>query len=186
MKIIDVNSPQRWRILSALLTALTATGALIRIPMPLAPLTLQTMFTYLSGALLPARYAFLSQAAYVILGLTGVPVFADGGGIHYVSRPTFGYLLSLPAAAMTISYLRLKIKKQGGCGLFTIMLIGGMCVLLIGSIWLYLNLNFILMKDVGIRKVIWSGIMIFMPGEVIKAILAMMIVASLNRINRER
>jgi len=33
-----------------------------------------------------------SQMAYLGLGLAGIPVFAHGGGLGYVTEPTFGYL----------------------------------------------------------------------------------------------
>ena len=35
----------------------------------------------------------LAVAVYVAVGLAGIPVFAAGGGIQYVFRPSFGYLL---------------------------------------------------------------------------------------------
>ena len=41
----------------------------------------------------------LSQIAYLVMGLTLLPVFADGGGIGYVKLSQFGYLLGfIPGA----------------------------------------------------------------------------------------
>jgi biotin transport system substrate-specific component len=41
----------------------------------------------------------LSQIAYLILGLSGFQIFAQGGGLSYFAEPTFGYLLGfIPAA----------------------------------------------------------------------------------------
>ncbi|MGA1601440.1 MAG: biotin transporter BioY [Prochlorothrix sp.] len=41
----------------------------------------------------------LSQVAYLVLGLTWLPVFTGGGGLGYLQEPSFGYLLGfLPGA----------------------------------------------------------------------------------------
>ncbi|MFZ9739622.1 MAG: biotin transporter BioY, partial [Prochlorotrichaceae cyanobacterium] len=41
----------------------------------------------------------LSQIAYIILGLTWLPIFTSGGGLDYIHEASFGYLLGfIPAA----------------------------------------------------------------------------------------
>ncbi len=77
----------------ALFTALTAVGAFIRIPIPYMEFTLQFLFTTLAGLLLGAKRGAASVGAYVVLGLIGLPIFAGGGGLFYVLRPSFGYLI---------------------------------------------------------------------------------------------
>lgn len=79
-------------VLFSLFTALTAIGAFIRVPVPLCPFTLQLLFTTLSGLILGSRKGAASVAVYVALGLSGVPVFTQGGGPGYIFQPTFGYL----------------------------------------------------------------------------------------------
>jgi len=81
----------------ALFTALTAAGAFIRIPIPYMEFTLQFLFTTLAGLLLGAKRGAASVGAYVILGLIGIPIFAGGGGLFYVLRPSFGYLIGFIA-----------------------------------------------------------------------------------------
>ena len=70
----------------ALFTALTAIGAFIKIPIPYIPFTLQILAVYLAGALLGPRLGMLSQLCYVLIGLIGVPVFAEGGGFAIFSN----------------------------------------------------------------------------------------------------
>ncbi len=95
-------------VLAALFAALTAVGAFLKIPFPGVPVTLQVFFVFLAGLALPPYAALLSQAAYLVIGLAGVPVFTSGGGIAYALTPTFGYLLSFLAMAPLTSLIARK------------------------------------------------------------------------------
>ena len=87
-------------VLAALFAALTAIGAFLQIPTGTVPITLQFLFTALAGLLLGWKWGAISQLLYVGIGLLGLPVFTQGGGIGYVLQPSFGFLLGLiPAAA---------------------------------------------------------------------------------------
>lgn len=83
----------------ALFVALMTAAAFIKIPFPLVPLTFQTVTAVLSGLLLGAKKGAASMAAYCFAGLIGLPVFTSGGGIHYVTMPTFGYIIGFIASA---------------------------------------------------------------------------------------
>ena len=74
-------------ILIALFAALSVVGAFVKIPTPLVPFTLQTLFCVYAGFLLGARRGFASQLLYLLIGLIGIPVFALGGGPSYVLQP---------------------------------------------------------------------------------------------------
>jgi biotin transport system substrate-specific component len=86
-------------VLCALFCALIAVGVFLRIPLPLVPFTLQLPFVCLAGLLLGPRRGALSAFLYVFIGLAGLPVFTQGGGLGYVLQPTFGYLLGFVGAA---------------------------------------------------------------------------------------
>lgn len=81
------------------MAALTAVGAQLRIPLPYVPITLQAACACLAGLLLGPLRGAASQGVYLAAGLIGFPVFAGGGGLHYVLEPTFGYLLGFVAGA---------------------------------------------------------------------------------------
>lgn len=74
----------------------------------------------------------LSQIAYLALGLLlGIPVFTQGGGLSYVHKPVFGYLLGFVPAAWVCGSLAFKARPRlealgfsGLCGLVTIHLTG--------------------------------------------------------------
>lgn len=89
--------------LCGLFTALMAVGALIHITLPIGiwqvTISLQIFVAVLAGFFLGPRQGFLSVLAYLVLGLAGLPVFAHGGGLGYLLKPTFGFLLGFPWAA---------------------------------------------------------------------------------------
>ena len=72
------------QILCALFAALIAIGAFLRVPVPLVPFTLQFLFTTLAGLLLGKKAGSTAVWLYVLLGLVGLPIFAEGGGISYI------------------------------------------------------------------------------------------------------
>jgi biotin transport system substrate-specific component len=84
-------------------SVLTAIGALIFLPLYPVPVTLQTLFTYLSGVVLGPWLGALSQVIYILLGGIGLPVFAEGkAGFGTLLGPTGGYLFGFIAASFTI------------------------------------------------------------------------------------
>jgi biotin transport system substrate-specific component len=78
-------------------------GAQVAVYLPLTPvpITLQTLFVVLAGAVLGPRLGALASGAYVLVGALGAPVFANGGGgLPWLFGPTGGYLLAAPLAAV--------------------------------------------------------------------------------------
>ena len=83
----------------AIFIALMVAASYIQIPFPLVPLTFQTVISVLSGLLLGWKKGTASMAVYCFMGLIGLPVFAAGGGIYYVLKPSFGYILGFILSA---------------------------------------------------------------------------------------
>lgn len=149
----------REMILVALFSALMVVGAYIRIPFPLVPLTFQPFFCAFAGILLGSRLGLLSQVIYIVMGLIGLPVFSNGGGIAYIFKPSFGYILGFAIGAYTIGKISEKIKTES---LFrrVIALTAGLLVMYGAGIpYTYLILKYYMQKpDVAI---IWSSIIPF-------------------------
>lgn len=169
-------------IAAALFAALTAIGAQIRVPLPFGiPITMQTFFVLLSGFLLGSTYGPLSQIFYVCAGLIGFPVFVEGGGLSYLLKPTFGYLLGYPLASYTVAVL--VYRKTGWVDLFssryflgtlskyrlTFAGVGGyLAIFLPGVAYLYLATNYILGVPTAFGVVLTGGFLVFIPGDIIK------------------
>ena len=132
----------------------TAFGAYIRIPIPgtPVPITLQTFFVVLSGAVLGRRLGSLSQASYIFLGVIGLPIFQGCGfGTAHVFGPTGGYLAGFVAA----SYLSGKMleKQDSSAYRAIISFAAGNAVLYsLGIIWLMAiyRINFINAVTIGL------------------------------------
>jgi biotin transport system substrate-specific component len=152
--------PIRTMTLAALFAVLTAVGAFIRIPFPLVPMTLQTLFVYLSGTLLGSRGGALSQILYV---------FTGGGGPQFVLHPTFGFLVGFIAGSFVIGYVLERVKKVSFLTCFAACAIGTAVIYFAGTVGLYLNLNFVAGKAVSFGKVLEIGVLPFVAVDAIKA-----------------
>lgn len=153
-------------ILTALFAALTAVGAFLKIPFPLSAITLQFFFTAMAGTLLGKKYGALSQAVYVLLGLVGVPIFALGGGFSYVFQPTFGFLLGLIPSAWVIGSL---VKRPLTFWRSVVAMLAGLAVLYaIGVPYMALIANAYLGKGLTFWQVLKNGMLIYLPGDMLK------------------
>ncbi len=158
-------------LLASLFTALTAAGAFIRIPLPYVPITLQTFFVLLAGLILGPQFGFLSQIIYLTVGLIGLPVFANGGGIGYIFQPTFGYLLGYPVSAYVVGRLLWNHTIDFNASFvrfFVANLIGVLVIFVFGLTGLYINLRYVAGKALSLTTLMWTGFIVFIPGDLIK------------------
>lgn len=119
------RTPLKKLLLTALFAALTAMGAFLRIPVGHSSFSLQFFFTCMAGLLLGPYWGAASQLLYVLLGLIGLPVFAEGGGLMYVFKPTFGFLLGLiPAAFFTGLFSQKDRRFSYLAGLLSLYAVG--------------------------------------------------------------
>ena len=150
----------------ALFAALTAVGAFIRIPLGYSSITLQTFFTAMAGCVLGPWYGALSQLVYVALGLVGLPIFTQGGGIGYLMQPTCGFLIGLSPAAWVIG--RIAGRKPEPKQIVPACLLGYGVLYAIGVPYMALILNTFLGKGMGFSAIMWAGMIPFLPGDMIK------------------
>lgn len=157
----------------ALFTALIAVGAFIKIPIPLMPITLQTMFVCLAGLLLGARLGMMSAIIYMVLGLVGIPIFTGGGGIGYVLKPTFGYIIGFCVCAYIVGKMSYENGKLGSLKRLIIAITSGLLVMyFIGVSYYYVITNFVSHSYPGFSTMILYCFLITVPGDLITCILA--------------
>ncbi len=153
-------------IMCALFTALIAIGAFIKIPVPYVPFTLQFLFTNLAGLLLGKRLGAISVIAYIVIGLMGLPVFTSGGGIGYIMKPTFGYIIGFAAGAYITGYIAEKSRDLNHKSL-TLAGLSGMClVYLFGMVYFYFISNYYMNSPIGIWSLFLYCFIPFVPGDI--------------------
>ena len=180
-----VNTPLKLLILSSFMAALTAVGAQIRIPMFPVPFTLQTLFVLLSGNLLGAIWGGYSMLLYLALGLIGFPVFAGTSGLGVVFTPTFGYLLSFPICAYWVGkrIAREKENKKSFRRIFIINVIGQIWIFGLGVPYLWLISKLYMGNHLPLKKALMVGFVMFIPGALIKAMVAAWITNHMKKRN---
>lgn len=140
----------------------------------LVPFSILPLIVYLSGIILGARYGALAMFVYIILGLLGLPVLASApfGGLGYVLKPTFGFLIGYIATAYVIGL----IYKPGSLWRAALGVFVGIAVLyLIGLAYLYGILNWYLHKPTGIAAVLAIGFFPFISFDLIKGAIAVIV-----------
>lgn len=157
-------------ILCAMFVALIAAGAFIKIPVPVVPFTLQYLFTMLAGLLLGAKRGFISVCIYIFLGLVGLPIFAQGGGIGYVFQPSFGYITGFAVGAFVTGMIANKSSKPGYKRLLAANLIGLGFVYLLGMVYYYLISNFYLGTPIGLWPLFLYCFILAVPGDILLCI----------------
>lgn len=122
-------------IVAALFSAIIGILAQITIPLPIIPITGQTLAIGLAATILGATYGTLSVFLYLLIGTIGVPVFAQlTAGLGILIGPTGGFLVGFIPAAFIIGFI---LEKTA----FTIKnaiianTIGMFVTLLIGTVW---------------------------------------------------
>ena len=171
-KKIDIKTDVKSLSLCALFSALIAVGAFIKIPFPGVPFTLQVMFVLLAGLLLGPQKGLIAVFVYIIIGLGGLPVFSGGGGIAYIFKPSFGYIIGFLPAVYITGKIREKKKEPR---LFLSALIGTLLIYGIGLPYYYLIMNYYLDTPLGVSALMVSGFFIFLPGDLIKIFLSVIL-----------
>ena len=161
---------------TALFAALIVVGAFIKldIPLPLYTMhfTLQWLFVLIAGFLLGARLGALSVTTYILIGLAGVPVFAAGGGIGYVLRPGFGFLLGFILAAFLIGYLTDKMNATKFWQLLIPATVGLVAYYSVGAVYFYMIKNLYVGEYVSFAVVVVQYCLITVLPDFILCILA--------------
>lgn len=156
----------RMMIVTALFAAIIGVLAQLVIPLPLVPITGQTLAIGLAATILGSRYGTLSTLLYIALGAVGVPVFAQmSAGLGVIVGPTGGFIIGFIPAAFIIGYYLEKTS-------FTIInalianIIGMFITLIFGTVWLKIA------ADLTWTAAFLGGFAPFIIGGLIKAFLA--------------
>jgi biotin transport system substrate-specific component len=156
--------------------ALIAAGALLiylsaRVAVPVpgspVPITGQTFGVLLVGGALGFRRGVLAVLLYVLLGVVGLPFFAEGkGGLSVIAGATGGYLVGFVVAGALVGRLaELGWDRHIG-GAVGAMLVGNAVIYAIGLPWLMAVVGY------DLPTAIDKGLTPFLFGDALKLALA--------------
>ena len=153
---------------------LTALGAHIAIPLPPdgVPMTLQTLFVVLAAMCLGPRAGTLSVVLYIGAGMIGVPLFAEGEvGLAVILGQTGGYLVGFVLCQPVVGLVvrRRDGSSRGWLAIVTAVLAAHAVVFAVGVPWLAI------VREFSLWRAIEGGMVPFLPGMVIKSIIAVLI-----------
>mgnify|MGYP003439304228 FL=1 len=153
-------------ILTSLCAAIIAVLAQIIIPLPLIPITGQTLAIGLVVTILGLKHGTYAVLLYILLGAIGLPVFQSfTGGLGILFGPTGGYIVGFIPTAIVIGFYLKKTRLTFTHALVANIL-GMLVTLAFGAVWLkYL-------AELSWTGALLSGVIPFLIVGVIKAILA--------------
>lgn len=160
------NQKTKNMILSAMFVALISVGAFIKIPIPVVPFTLQFLFTMLSGLLLGGKRGGFAVCIYIALGLVGLPVFAQGGGVGYIFQPSFGYIIGFAVGAFATGTIANCSNRPGYKLLLGANFAGLGIVYFFGMVYYYIISNFYLNSPIGIWSLFLYCFLLAVPGDI--------------------
>lgn len=177
---MQLHSPTRATLTGALLprsgviadVLLVAAGSLLiailaqlAVPIGPVPVSGQTLGVLLVAATLGTRRGVWAVLLYLAEGAAGLPVFAGGrAGVVVLAGPTGGYLAGFVAAALVVGWLCERGLDRHPFSAFAAMAAGSAAIYAFGMIWLS--------RFTGWPAVMEVGVLPFLAGDLIKAIIA--------------
>jgi Uncharacterized conserved protein len=153
-------------VAGALLVYLTARVS-IPVPGSPVPITGQTFGVLLVGGALGFRRGLIAVGLYVLLGVVGLPFFAEGkGGLSVVWGATGGYLIGFVVAGALVGRLaELGWDRRIG-GALGAMLLGNVVIYTVGLPWLKV------VTGMSVEETVANGLTPFLLGDALKLALA--------------
>ena len=162
---------------------LTALGAHVSIPLPFTPvpITLQTFFVLLSGAVLGKKWGAASQMGYLFLGASGMPIFSAGKtGAAWLFGPTGGYIIGFVVTSWLVGKM---IQERGQSNMTRIVFT--MVIASLAGIYLFGLLGLSLFLHCNLARAMALGFLPFLPGDTIKIIAAGLVYTKIQKRCRE-
>ncbi len=162
--------PIRSMVLASLFAALLSISSYIYIPIGPVPHTLQVFVVLLSGLVLGSRWGGTSVLLWIMIGVFGVPVFAQGkAGAAVLLGPTGGFLFGFMVCAVIIGWITEKKQLTFTQSLLS-MMIGLVVIYGIGMIGFMMSFKYFLHKPMTWEKAVSLAVVPFLPFDIIKAV----------------
>ena len=153
--------------LIAIFSAITCILAPLSIPIGLVPISLTNLVIYFSLYILGTWKGTASYIIYLLIGLVGLPVFSGfTSGPGKLFGPTGGYLIGFISLAIISGIFIEKFYPKWYMCLVGRILGTAVCYIF-GTAWLAYEAH------MDFKAALWAGVIPFIPGDLIKMVLAM-------------
>lgn len=165
----------------SLLLALLIISSQFALPIGPVAISLQSLIVLIIGLILPTKQAVLTTSLYLLVGLIGLPVFTQAmGGPYSVFLPSFGFIVSFIPAVWLISKIRGKHWRNKPNNDILAVFFGNLIIYIVGIAYMAFILVFYLDQQMSLWKIISIGMLPFIPGDIIKSVVAVSISRRLN------
>ncbi|MBM7541422.1 biotin transporter BioY [Amphibacillus cookii] len=145
------------------------------------PLSLQTFFSILAGLMLGKKLGAFSIFAYTLVGLIGVPVFAQmQSGLFVLFNYTGGFLLSFILVAYVTGYLVERLTTITLLLSTSIAIIGVITNYLVGVTYMYIGMNTWLNLEITYLTA-WLGMIPFLIKDLCLAFIAALLIMRMHQ-----
>ena len=112
---------------------------------------------------------------YMVLGLAGLPIFTEGGGLWYVLKPSFGYIIGFVVGTFVTGWIAEHMKKKTILRYLFANLAGLMVVYAFGMIYYYFICNYVINTPIGVWPLFLYCFLLAVPGDIALSILGAVI-----------
>ncbi len=167
-------------VLCALFAAICCVCSILTLPIGVVPISFATFGVMATTMILGEKRAIISVVLFVAMGVIGLPVFAGmQGGLSAITGPTGGYIYSYILMVPIVGLASKCLNKTVSSGMFTML--GCLAAMFVN--YLVGTIHFVLVSDIpneSFLTVIYTCVLPFIVGDIIKSILAIIIAPRLK------
>ena len=164
----------------AMFTALIAVCSQICVPTPV-PFTLQTLAVFIAGGLLGWKRGVLSVAVYILLGIIGVPVFAEfSSGLSALLGMSGGYIIGFLFTAFAVGLMCEKFGKKLWV-LIVSMTVGLLGCYAFGTVW-FMIVYTRQVEPIGLAAALMTCVVPYLLFDAVKIAVSAILVNRLDKI----
>ncbi len=165
--------------MTALFAVIICICSMLSIPASV-PFTMQTFAVFLALFMLGGKYGTLSIAVYILLGITGLPVFHNfTGGIGILMGSTGGFILGFILCGAVYLLMTRPISKKPFFKLISAF-IGLVLCYSVGTLWFVFTAS----QGAGFGTAFLTCVVPFIIPDTVKILLAYFISQRLSKITR--
>lgn len=166
-------------------TLVVALSAQVTIPLPIVPITGQTLAVIVVGAALGSRRGAAALLTYLAVGLAGAPVFAGlTGSVAAVMTPSFGFILGFIPAAFVAGWFAERAWDRTPLLALVGFVAASVVPFLIGVPYMAWILNGVMGLGYDLAGILAVGVVPFIAGGLVKAGLAALLIPAAWRLVR--